>query len=683
MAQPKQVRLEIQALRAVAVMGVVLFHLWPGLVRGGYVGVDVFFVISGFLITGGLLRELRDSGRISFSRFYARRIRRLLPAALLVLVATGLVIWFCVPQGQWGQDAREAIGSALYVENWLLAADSVDYLAAQNDPSPMQHYWSLSVEEQFYIVWPLLLFLAALVVRRRGGPARQKALLGVLVGVFVLSLALSVWQTYKGTASIAYFATYTRAFEFALGGLVAAGVFKTPPAKVARPVALAGWALVGATIMLYTEATAFPGIAALVPSLGAALVIWAGLPERSWWFMGWQKWRLVQTLGDISYSLYLWHWPLIVTEPFWGPISSNANHERLIRLGLLAAGVVLSLLSYHFVENPVRHCAPLVRSRPWTYSLGAAAMALVCGLSVLTAATADRRTARSQELTEQLLAQMPACLGAAAVMGDNPDGCVNPELDKVLVPSLAARGDDIADIYSTACYDGTHEADPPTCHYGVPADTEGALRVAITGDSHAATLGYGLRFQYEAQGWSVDTYFGSGCVWSAGRDRTECTARRDALQALFESGRYDLIIQTSARGYAHELGPDDPAEALAEAWAPVAANGTKIVAIVDDPWLPDRMDTCIKRANNKAALQGCNMTPADAFAIAEPYARAAELSGPGVASVDLTEAYCQDGNCPAVIGGVNVYRDQHHITATYSRTLAPFAIDRIKAAAGL
>ena len=272
-------RPEIQGLRAVAVMFVVLYHLWPGRLRGGYIGVDVFFVISGFLITGNLLREVDRRGRVRFADFWARRARRLLPAAFLVLLATGVGILLWVPQLMWQQFFKEIAASGLYVENWSLARDAVDYLASSNAPSPVQHYWTLSAEEQFYLGWPFLVMLGVLVASRTSWP-RTRAITAVLGTAALASLAFSLWQT-VANPSVAYFSTFTRAWEFAAGALLAcAGSRVALHGRPAALLSLVGLGTIAACGLLFTHDTPMPGTAAVVVVLASVAVIAAGHPAR-------------------------------------------------------------------------------------------------------------------------------------------------------------------------------------------------------------------------------------------------------------------------------------------------------------------------------------------------------------------------------------------------------------------
>ena len=256
-------RPEVQALRALAVAIVVVYHFWPTVLRGGFVGVDVFFVISGFLITGGLVRESLSTGRLTLGAFWSRRIRRLLPSALIVLAATAIATALLLPRNTWIDTFRQITASALYVQNWVLASDSVDYLASENAASPVQHFWSLSVEEQFYIAIPVLMAITLLVVRSRAR-LRKPALVILLATITVVSLAYSAYATQKSPAS-AYFETTTRAWEFALGGLlvfVPVGASRFFPA-VRAVVGWLGWVGILVVAVTYNNQTPFPGVAAL------------------------------------------------------------------------------------------------------------------------------------------------------------------------------------------------------------------------------------------------------------------------------------------------------------------------------------------------------------------------------------------------------------------------------------
>jgi peptidoglycan/LPS O-acetylase OafA/YrhL len=340
------VRREIQALRAVAIGSVVLYHSWPGIAPGGQVGVDVFFVVSGFLITGMLVREALATGTISTGRFYLRRARRLLPSAVIVLA-------FCVVMTAWLRTPREQrrflgeiIASALYSQNWV-------QLFGDGATTPMQHFWSLSVEEQFYLVWPALVLLAVGLAGRFGWDQTRVMVL-VLGLVTLLSLGYCVWQTGQDHAA-AYYSTFARGWEFGAGGLLALA----PQAeRMLRPqlraaLSWTGLAAILVSVLIVADQHTFPGIVAAVPVVGTAMVIWAGLSGTAWGPDRILEFGPVQWLGGVSYALYLWHWPVLAFAPF----ATGVPSQSWFMVILLAAAVTLAWATTHWIERPIRAAA--------------------------------------------------------------------------------------------------------------------------------------------------------------------------------------------------------------------------------------------------------------------------------------------------------------------------------------
>ena len=358
-------RLDIQALRALAVLAVVFYHLWPHQIRGGYVGVDIFFVISGFLITRHLDDELVATGRISLTNFWARRIRRLLPAAFLVLSVCVITLFVAMPLVTWANNFDEIIASALYVVNWLLGHNAVDYLAAENSASLVQHFWSLSVEEQFYLTWPLILLVSVRIhrfLRRKPG---RPPILQVLTAVGVVSFLFSVWYTSKSPA-MAFFATPTRAWEFAAGGILAltANNTRNLPDNFRLLAHWIGAALIFVSIFLFTGDTSFPGWIAIIPVFGTVLAILAGEQSSSFSLKVIQRSRISQWIGDNSYSIYLWHWPLIISAPW----VLHRDISSFDKIAILIITLGLSSLTKHYVEDPMRQRGVL-RGRRRAYGL--------------------------------------------------------------------------------------------------------------------------------------------------------------------------------------------------------------------------------------------------------------------------------------------------------------------------
>ncbi|MEU5959287.1 acyltransferase [Streptomyces sp. NPDC047525] len=363
-AEKTDFRPDIQALRALAVGLVVFHHLWPTVLTAGFVGVDAFFVISGYLITAQLAHEINATGRIRIADFYARRIRRLLPAALLVLLSIVVAVHALVPQPRWADYARQVMASALYGQNWLLGAEPVD----PTKVTGTAHYWSLSVEEQFYLLWPLLLLLL-FTLRARW------ARLAITAGLGLVSLIWCIYLT-EADPAVAYFITPVRVWEFTIGAVIAlAGTRFVLPRAGAIAASLLGFAALVGSAVHFTGLTPYPGSAALVPTVGTALIIAAGNGRQQQWHSALTSSKPVQLLGDISYSLYLWHWPLLILAPL---AVSEGVLNLPVRLGVLASALILAYATKRLVEDPIRTWPPLTGSTRLTFIAMVAGLATVC-----------------------------------------------------------------------------------------------------------------------------------------------------------------------------------------------------------------------------------------------------------------------------------------------------------------
>lgn len=659
-------------------MSVVVYHLWPNRLPGGFVGVDVFFAISGFLITGHLLREGETTGTVRIVRFWARRVRRLLPASLLVLVATSVAVLVVVPRSYWSQFAEGILGSTLYVQNWVLASQSVDYLAADNAPTPVQHFWSLSVEEQFYLVWPVLVVIALLLARRAHVTTRRMVF-GALAVVFVVSLTSSVWLT-ATDPGLAYFATFTRAWEFAAGGILAV-LFPRPVERSARARSLlswAGWAIIAVSLLQFTGTTPFPSYTAVIPIVGALLVIAAGVPTApsrsgtSWSPSGIMTFGPVQAVGDLSYSIYLWHWPLIVILPF----ATGQSLRTVDKLAILAGSVVLSMVTRSLVEGPgqraFRHASERTRAAR-TFGAMAIAMALVAVVPVSTVFITQREDATSSARAAERASNDAACFGAPAMISTDCDD--RPDAD-ALLPSRASLFDDTGKAFE--CYRTEGQAAIKKCSFG--SNTAGAPRIALVGDSHGAMLIPGLAEQAARLGWHLDTYVGYNGVWqergslSTAADRTYA----QQLQSALDGGSYDLILSTSHRySGASKSKVDQVTRSVRAAWADVEEHGAKVAVIRDNPQITDAALQCVTNAPSTTTDFGaCRVSRANGLSGTDWGVEAAQ--GTSVPVIDLERFFCKGDTCPVVVGGVIVYRDEHHITATFSKTLAPMLADAVQ-----
>ena len=365
-AKSIQFRPDVEGLRAIAVGLVLLFHAYRQPFSGGFVGVDVFFVISGFLITSLLLREQTKTGRISIAGFYARRVRRILPASTLVVVATVFATYYLLGFIAGNQAAADAKWTAIFAANIHFALLGTDYLGSQLPPSPLQHMWSLGVEEQFYVVWPGLFLLMVLIVR---GTRHRAAMAGVLGAIIATSLAWSVIET-MSNATWAYFSPLTRAWELALGALVAvlAPVVSKLPQALSEFIAVAGVSGIAMSAVLFTQTTPYPGSAVALPVVSSAALIAAGCASSRTIVGRALSMRPMQWVGARSYSLYLWHWPVLILA------QQYAEHDLSgwQNTALLAVAVAASALSYSFLENPVRRARVLNSRTGLSLAMGAA-----------------------------------------------------------------------------------------------------------------------------------------------------------------------------------------------------------------------------------------------------------------------------------------------------------------------
>ncbi len=346
----RRFRPDIQGLRAIAILLVVLYHAHVPGIRGGYVGVDVFFVISGYLITSQLVREVAKSGRLSLTRFYLKRVRRLLPSAVIVIVGTLGVAWAFAPPLLSKSLSVDGIFAALYTLNYRLAVEGINYQNAGAAPSAFQHFWSLGVEEQFYLFWPLLIVFAVMLTRRWW----QDLLPVFLLAVIVVSLYISQYLL-AADAPMSYFSVESRAWEFGVGAIVAlaAEMLARMRPNIRLWISLSGLAAIIFSGFFYTDATQFPGIHALVPVLGTALVISAGCGTRIRSEAILDN-RVMQWLGTVSYPWYLWHWPILILAPYIWP---QVTFTWIVNLGLMVFALLLAAATYYVLELPVRKFA--------------------------------------------------------------------------------------------------------------------------------------------------------------------------------------------------------------------------------------------------------------------------------------------------------------------------------------
>jgi peptidoglycan/LPS O-acetylase OafA/YrhL len=672
-------RPDIQALRAVAIAAVVVNHLWPTRLPGGYVGVDVFFVISGYLISSHLFRELRESGRVRLGAFYARRIRRLLPAAFLVLAVSAVLVWAFLPFPRWPRNAWEITASAGYFENWALAALSVNYSAANDAATVVQHYWSLSVEEQFYIVWPLLVVGAALLGRRLFRSPRTPLLIAV-AAVAVAGFASSAIYT-QLAPNQAYFATFTRAWEFAIGGIVALALSRVRMPRVAAEcLSVLGIVAIITALWTFSPETPFPGAAAALPVLGTAAVIVAGTAQPRLWHSALSGSRPVQWLGGVSYSLYLWHWPLIVVAPF----ALRSELTGVHRVALLVLALALAWATKVAVED---------RGQRWSYwrqSVGRPVGLMLVGFALVGVLAASLSFAYNLRIAAELpdaplpsgpcdgpraLADPSACADAfgpadSAVMAAKNEYFYAPEECGPFLPLLA-----IGEKKTTHVCDFSEAGQEP------------GGEVWIVGDSHAQQWQGAVFELARERHWRVTTSYFGGCPaaqvaftgfrgsWGPA-DAEDCRRwSRDVLDAVVDAAPDVVFTSMSARQQLVDDGTGRPsgeqfAEGLRANWSAWTAAGSRVVVIGDVPLNAEVRDVDCVLLNVDDPL-AC----ARPRALAQPFdpviSTARESSDlAGVVPLDLTERFCDDATCYAVVGRMPVFYDADHLNLQYVRMLA-------------
>lgn len=659
-------RPDIEGLRAAAVLAVLAFHATVPGMTGGFAGVDVFFVVSGFLITGLLLRDISATGRFSLAEFYARRARRLLPAAGVVLLATAAGAWLLLPPLRGGDIAGDVIAAALSIANWRSVAGQTDYLAAARDPSPLLHYWSLAVEEQFYLLWAPLLLVPALLARRLGRGA-VPAVAVTAVTMTCASFALSLWWTAL-SEPLAYLATPSRAWQFGAGALAAllmpygsrfprgadrdgrdgdgrdgdgrdaGGGWRTRPVAgvASAALGLGGAAAIAWSVVTFDSTTPYPGTAALAPTLGTVAVVLFRSPVSAALSLG-----PVRAVGRLSFSWYLWHWPVLVLAE-----AALGAQPWPVRLALVLASAVPAALTMWLVENPLR-LSKVVTSLPSRgLALGATAMTVPVAAALLLNGGAVQGAAT----THVTVADVPAT---------------------TLQPPPAQARDDFP--RSEGCEIELTATTSPACLFGDPAAED---RIVLIGDSHAGQWFAAAERVAVRRGWALEVLTKPGCPLPRltvvdprlGREYHECdTWREYALNRLAAGPPPRLIMVASLNAYAADRA------SLTRAWDSTLHRltrlGAPLVYLRDTPLPGEDVPACLsgRPVGDCSFPRGRGLRP-------DPLAEQVVAGErPGVRLLDVTPLLCPGtaARCPAALDGIVLYRDDVHITDTLAVRLAP------------
>ena len=596
---------EIQGLRALAATLVLVFH--AKFLPGGFVGVDIFYVISGFLITGLLLKELNSNGRISLKAFYLRRSKRLLPASFLVLFITAIVAWLLLPPISRGSIGRDLIATTLYVSNYLFAWWQNDYQNLNAVPSPFIHYWSLAVEEQFYLFWPI--FIIAL--------AKLKSSRKFLIGfwsVTIITFALGVWLTVLAPIW-AFYSLPTRSWELSIGALIA---LLPRLQNQKRVVAIIGLVALLVSTFWFSEETAFPGFYALLPVLGTAALLSSigNWPNPIKWLA---TNRISLWLGKISYPLYLWHWPVLVL-----PIAL-LSRDLLVweRIVALLITVFLADLTNRFVEEPLR--VKDISPRRLIQIVGLAmVLSVLLGLGIMKTTT-------------------------SSILVDGK---------QTTLASIEAR----PITYENGCHLNYHQSISPLCEFGKLDSTK---TVVLYGDSHAAQWFPALNKLADEKGFKLISLTKSACPSIAvtrasvgAFQMKNCEEWRSSAISRIAVMKPDLVILSSFEHYS-PIG--DPRK-VEEWWVAGSKKSyqilqplsPKLIYLLDTP-LPDRnIPDCLAttRADRCIANDEKGLPQVADFQIIKP-------------SIWLCES-----DCPGTVRGNVAYRDASHISVATSLELA-------------
>lgn len=666
-------RPELHGIRGLALGLVVVFHLFAnGKVSGG---IDIFLAITGFLFTSSLLRRVTaGNGRLDFARHFSRIGYRLLPAALLVIAAISISVFVFLPRTRWLQMADEGFASALYHENWQLIWSQLAYGAGGPNSSPFQHFWSLSVQGQFHVIWPLVVIVAFLVARRFQWNA-ERLLLVVVSVIFVVSFAYANYLIIADTR-VAYFHTGTRMWELALGGI--AGLL-LPHLQLPHWMKItAGWlgfALIVTSGMFFDGSQTFPGYQALWPIMGLILMLAAGHTRSAFGADRWLMTKPFTFVADISYALYLWHWPVMI-------FYLNATGQRTAGWGgvfiVLALSVLLATLTKKFVEDPFnnRLVAKTTFRRPLVAVVATLAIAATTGFT-----TSNHLLNKQDQGLAELRVKSDDHPGAAALLSDEP---VTYPDDVDPIPDADSIAADWPDIYAMGCTQTARDApgtdEVTVCRTG---SSEAKKRILISGGSKAAQWHPAMEEIARELDWEVITLEKGACQLSA-ESGPEADPQQNESCDRWNAAALEMIPQLDIDalftiGTTTRRGEEAVPSGLVGAWEELAEHDIPVIAVRDTPRFSYNVGDCL--AAHDYSTKECggdknDLLPRDFSDILS------EVDIPeNVTPLELTHLFCDNDRCEAVIGNVAVYRDIHHVTTAYMRSLAPFLEDDLRESA--
>lgn len=670
-------RPEIEGLRTIAFFLVAVFHIWLNRVSGG---VDVFFTVAGLLVTLTLLSHVRRYGRVRPGMYFGRLLMRLLPAASVVLIAVLVLVVTLLPYAMWRDLFTQIIASATYWENWYLGFNAVDYLAIDTTRSPLQHFWALSIQGQFYVIWFLLFAAIAWGAHKAGKSVKRVAFVAVAALVAV-SLAWSIYQT-ATNQQFAYFSTFTRVWEFGLGSLMAMMLDRIKlngvVAAILSWIALASIILIGALLPVFDL---FPGWIALIPVLAACVIVAAGQQEAKWGASSLLASKPMVWFGGLGYGVYLWHWPMLI---FALEVQGRHRAGPLTGSAIIIGAIILAWLTKKFVEDPFMKARSSERpkARRFAIAIATTAVLAVAGSASAGVATVDRQTEAEQQEMQALLKD--PCFGAGALSDEHECGQTSPE---AYIPS--APTEDFSELYAPECSTGARSSTVKKCTWG---DPNSAVRLALIGNSHSASWFPPYREIAERFGWRLDTYFRTACVYNAtsrlGGNGIEPTCDQwteNLTEHLASEDPYDYVLTSAAGGNSAYRTSDGEksfqagVKGFARVWQPLIDRGATILAMRDYPASNERLMTCAiedPSADCTRPRQNALTPYADeVLVVAAQQVQGAKL-------IDMSDWFCTETECPVIIGGVYVYRDASHFTKTYGLSLTDYLLQALQVQAG-
>ncbi|MGN6404888.1 acyltransferase family protein [Sinomonas sp.] len=662
----RKFRPEIQGLRAVALALVVAYHVWLGRVSGG---VDVFLLISAFLMTGQFVDRYRRGTRVSLPRHWVHTFRRLLPAAVVTIVGTVVASLAILPGTRWATIVEQAWASLFYAENWVLQRDAVNYYAQDHSTaSPFQHFWSLSIQGQVFLVFPVV-FLVVAALCRRARLNYERVLFWAFAALFLVSLVYSVYET-AVSQSEAYFDTAARVWEFALGALLAivSGRVRLP----ARAAAAAGWAglalIIACGLVLQVDGV-FPGFAALWPTLAAGAVILAGEDGGRRGVHRLLGLAPFQRLGNVSYSLYLWHWPVLVL------VTAVRGGERpgwLAGSAVIVASLTLAYVTTRFVDKPWRAWRwPEVRVRQGLAAVVACVAAVALPVGSIQASI--------QIANHKAIANAPRNNPGAAALVPGYNGTPDPKASLLPLPSKLEQ--DWASLPQQCDQDlglSVKLRDNGCTQVGQPGASKTVL---VVGNSHAQQWLGALLPMAEQHGWRMYQLLKGGCVYQPPSSDVgdDCNEFNQEVSAQIAAHRPDavVLVGTAAAPSSAEETLTPGLEQLVDGFT---KDGIDVVALRDNPRFAFNMSECV--VQHGEADPACRAPSSSLLAPENPLTGLASRYRDRFHAIDLTDFLCPGGECRGVIGNVFVYLDSNHLSRTYTSSLAPILEQRIIAATG-